>query len=169
MGPDGRPLRAWSRPAARGQLASVPMLTTPAMLVRTTLYALLLQVVAVIALAAAVPRAAAWLTSGGFVTPYYDNNLFALKLAPVPWTEPTVYFSVQTSVQMLALALAAAALITLVRTNPWQHGALPDSVPGPKAAARTTNQAPAAPGGAPNSAPSAAPSAAPAPAPPPAP
>lgn len=140
------------------------MLTTPAMLVRTTLYALLLQLVAVGAMAAAVPHAAGWLTRGGFVTPYYDNNLFALKLAPVPWTEPTVYFSVQTLVQMLALALAVAALITFARTNPWQHGALPDSLPAPKdrsPAARPASQAPAGP--------SAAPAPAPAPAPPPAP
>jgi hypothetical protein len=142
------------------------MLTTPAMLVRATLYALLLQLVAVGALAAAVPHAAGWLTRAGFVTPYFENNLFALKLAPVPWTDPTVYFSVQTLVQMLALALAAAALITLARTNPWQHGALPDSLPGPKdraPAARPPSQAPPAPSGAP------APAPAPAPVPPPAP
>jgi len=145
------------------------MLTTPAMLVRTTLYALLLQLVAVGALAVAVPHAAGWLTRAGFVTPYYDNNLFALKLAPIPWTEPTVYFSVQTLVQMLALALAVAALITFARTNPWQHGALPDSLPGPKdrgPAARPTGQAPTGPTGAPTPptpAPAPAPSTPPAP------
>jgi len=135
------------------------MLTTPAMLVRTTLYVLLLQLVAVVALAAAVPRGAAWLTSAGFVTPYYDNNLFALKLVPVPWTEPAVHFSVQTLVQMLALALAAAAVITFIRTTPWQHGALPDSLPGPKdrgTAPRPSSPAPAAPSGAPSPAPSVA-------------
>ena len=137
------------------------MLATPSVLVRTTLYLLILQLVAVGALAAAVHGAAGWLTRAGFVTPYYDSNVFAQKLAPVPWTEPTVYFSVQTVVQMLAIALAGAALITLARTNPWQHGALPDSLPSPKdkdrPAAKPANQAPPAPSAAPAPPPPAAP------------
>jgi len=99
------------------------------MLVRTALYLLLVQALAIVVVASAVPDGAAWLTLAGFVTPYYDSNVFALKLAPVPWTDPVVYVSVQTLMQMAALAAAGAALITLVRVTPWQHGVLPDSTP----------------------------------------
>ena len=102
------------------------------MLVRTALYLLLVQALATVVIASAVPDGAAWLTVAGFVTPYYDSNVFALKLAPVPWTDPVVYVSVQTLTQMATLAAAGAALITLVRVTPWQHGTLPDSLPPPK-------------------------------------
>ena len=84
---------------------------------------------ATVVIASAVPDGAAWLTVAGFVTPYYDSNVFALKLAAVPWTDPVVYVSVQTLTQMATLAAAGAALITLVRVTPWQHGVLPDSTP----------------------------------------
>lgn len=99
------------------------------MLVRTALYLLLVQALATVVIASAVPNGAAWLTVAGFVTPYYDSNVFALKLAAVPWTDPVVYLSVQTLTQMAALAAAGAALITLARVTPWQHGVLPDSTP----------------------------------------
>jgi len=99
------------------------------MLVRTALYLLLVQALATVVIASAVPDGAAWLTLAGFVTPYYDSNIFALKLAPVPWTDPVVYISVQTLTQMAALAAAGAAMITLARVTPWQHGVLPDSTP----------------------------------------
>ena len=99
------------------------------MLVRTALYLLLVQALATVVIASAVPDGAAWLTLAGFVTPYYDSNVFALKLAPVPWTDPVVYVSVQTLMQMAALAAAGAALITLARVTRWQHGVLPDSTP----------------------------------------
>ena len=99
------------------------------MLVRTALYLLLVQALATVVIASAVPDGAAWLTLAGFVTPYYDSNVFALKLAPVPWTDPVVYISVQTLTQMAALAAAGAAMITLARVTPWQHGVLPDSTP----------------------------------------
>jgi hypothetical protein len=129
------------------------MVTTPTMLVRTTLYALLLQLVLVATIAIAAPQGAARLTTAGFVTPHHDRNFFAWKLAPVPWTDPTVYFSVQTMVQMLALALAAAALITFARTNPWQHGTLPESTPPPRdkesPAAKPTSPTPTAAAAAP--------------------
>jgi len=99
------------------------------MLVRTALYLLLVQALATVVIASAVPSGAAWLTVAGFVTPYYDSNVFALKLAAVPWTDPVVYISVQTLTQMAALAAAGAAMITLARVTPWQHGVLPDSTP----------------------------------------
>jgi len=99
------------------------------MLVRTALYLLLVQALAIVVVASAVPDGAAWLTLAGFVTPYYDSNVFALKLASVPWTDPVVYVSVQTLTQMAALAAAGAALITLARVTRWQHGVLPDSTP----------------------------------------
>ena len=135
------------------------------MLVRTALHLLLAQVLATIVVASAVPKGAAWLTLAGFVTPYYDRNVFAIKLAQVPWTDPAVYFSVQTLTQMAALAAAGAALITLVRVAPWQHGVLPDSTPpakdrggapgkaGSPAPASATASAPASPPAAPGPAP----------------
>lgn len=99
------------------------------MLVRTALYLFLAQVLATDVIAAAVPGGAAWLTLAGFVTPYYDSNVFAVKLAPLPWTDPVVYLSAQTLIQMTALAAAGSALITLARATPWRPGALPDSAP----------------------------------------
>ena len=99
------------------------------MLTRTALYAVVLQLLAVLLVAAVVSGGGALLTTAGFVTPFYDHNLFAVRLAPVPLTDPVVYFSVQTLVQVLAVALAVSALITAVRTNPWHHGTLSDSTP----------------------------------------
>lgn len=102
------------------------------MLMRTALWALLVQVLVVAVVSSAVPRGGAWMTTTGFVTTYYDTNIFAVKLVAYPWTDPTVYLSVQTLAQMAALALAFSALLTLARTNPWHHGVLPDSTPPPK-------------------------------------
>lgn len=102
------------------------------MLARTALYLLVVQALVISVIASAVPHGAGWLTSAGFVTAYYDSNVFAVKIAPIPWTDPSVYASVQSVVQMLAVALAGAALFTIARTNPWHHGALPDSLPPPK-------------------------------------
>lgn len=99
------------------------------MLIRTVLYGLLIQLLAIIVIAAAIPGGASWLTLVGYVTAFYDHNVFALHIVSVPWTDPAVFISLQTSVQMLAVAMAAAGLITLARTNPWQHGVLPDSAP----------------------------------------
>ena len=139
------------------------------MLVRTALYLLLVQALAIVVVASAVPDGAAWLTLAGFVTPYYDSNVFALKLAPVPWTDPVVYLSVQTLTQMATLAAAGAALITLVRVTPWQHGTLPDSIPPPKekgsGPGKGGSQAPAASPAPPAAAVPASPPAAPGPAP----
>ena len=137
------------------------------MLVRTALYLLLVQALATVAIASAVPSGAAWLTVAGFVTPYYDSNVFALKLAPVPWTDPVVYVSVQTLMQMAALAAAGAALITLVRVTPWQHGVLPDSTPPAKDKGSGQGKAgsPAAAPATPAAAAPASPPAAPGPAP----
>lgn len=147
------------------------MRTTPALLIRTAAYLLLGQALAVLVIAAAVPRGAAWMTVSGFVTPWYDSNVLAVKLLSVPWTDPTVFVSVQTMTQMIAIAAAGSALITLARTNPWERGALPDSaassIPKEKKPARAgappaTGSAPAA--AAPAPAP-AAPALPPAPAP----
>lgn len=99
------------------------------MLVRTALYWLLAQALLIIVIASAAPGGASWLTLAGFVTPWYDDNFFALRLISVPWTDPRVWVSLQTLVQMLAVAMAAAAITTMARTNPWQHGVLPDSAP----------------------------------------
>jgi len=107
----------------------VGVLTTPAMLARTALYLLLAQLLLVAGAAAVVPHASEWLTVAGFVTPYYDNNVFAIKILVLPWTDPAVYVSVQTLTQMVSLALMGSALITLFRTNPWQSGPLPESTP----------------------------------------
>lgn len=79
-------------------------------------------------IASAVPHGGAWCVRAGFCTAWYDRNPFAVKLARIPWTDPTVYLSVQTLIQMLALAAAGAALITYARTNPWHHGGLPETV-----------------------------------------
>lgn len=118
------------------------------MLVRTTMYLLLVQVLVVVVIAAAVPEGAAWLTLTGFVTAYYDSNFFALKLVAVPWTDPPVYFSVQTLTQMIALAAAGSALITAARVTSWQPGTLPDSAPAPKNSVGRAGSPPdAAPGG----------------------
>lgn len=108
------------------------MRTTPAVLVRTALYVLLAQALVIVVVAAAVPGAAAWLVLAGFVTAFYDTNVFAIRLLAVPWTAPPVYVTVQTLVQMLAVAAAVSALVTLARVYRWQHGALPDSAPPPK-------------------------------------
>ena len=105
------------------------------MLVRTALYALAVQLLLSVVIAVVIPHGAAWLTTAGFVTPYYDHNVFAIKLVPVPWTDPRVYISVQTLVQMLALSMTVSALVTLARTNPWHHGAPPESTPPVKDAA----------------------------------
>lgn len=99
------------------------------MLIRTVLYGLLIQLLVIIVIAAAIPGGASWLTLAGYVTAFYDHNVFALHIVSVPWTDPAVFISLQTFVQMLAVAMAAAGLITLARTNPWQHGVLPDSAP----------------------------------------
>ena len=45
------------------------------MLARTALYLLLVQALATVVIASAVPDGAAWLTVAGFVTPYYDSNM----------------------------------------------------------------------------------------------
>lgn len=99
------------------------------MLARTAIYALLGQLLVIVVVAAAVPGGSSWLVLSGFATAYYDRNLFAVRIAALPWTEPAVYVSIQTAVQMLMVALVIAGTSTLVRTNPWQHGVLPDSSP----------------------------------------
>lgn len=104
-------------------------MNTPATLARIAGYWIVGQALVIIVLAAAVPNGASWLVLLGFVTAYYDDNVFAVHVATVPWTDPPVYFTVQTLVQMLAVAAVAASLTTLVRTNPWQHGVLPNSTP----------------------------------------
>jgi hypothetical protein len=104
-------------------------MNTPAALVRTVVYWLIGQALLIIVVAAAVPQGASLLVLTGFVTAYYDDNLFAVRIVRVPWTDPSVYVSIQTLTQMVAVAAAAAALTTLVRTNPWQHGVLPNSTP----------------------------------------
>lgn len=112
------------------------------MLVRMALYWLMAQALVIVVVAAAVPGGSSWLTLAGFVTANYDDNIFALHLVCVPWTDPAAYVSLQTFVQMLSVAMAAAALTTLVRTNPWQHGVLPDStVPGRDKPARAPGPA----------------------------
>jgi hypothetical protein len=97
-------------------------MNTPAMLVRIAVYWLATQALLIIVVAAAVPRGTSLLVLTGFVTAYYDDNLFAVRIVRVPWTDPSVYVSIQTLAQMVAVAAAAAALTTLVRTNPWLAG-----------------------------------------------
>jgi hypothetical protein len=92
-------------------------------------YWLAAQALLIIVVAAAMPHGASLLVLAGFVTAYYDDNLFAVRIVRVSWTDPSVYVSIQTLAQMVAVAAAAAALTTLVRTNPWQHGVLRDSTP----------------------------------------
>lgn len=99
------------------------------MLARTAVYALLGQLLVIVVVAAAVPGGSSWLVLSGFATAYYDRNLFAVRIAALPWTDPAVYVSIQTTVQMSMVALVIAGASTLVRTNPWQHGVLPDSSP----------------------------------------
>lgn len=113
------------------------------MLLRTALSALVVQLLLVSLVAAAVPRGGGWLTLAGFVTPYYDRNVFAVHLLPIPATSPQVYLSVQTLVQMLAIALAVSGVVTLARTNPWQHGILPNSTPPAKDPAEKPAKRPA--------------------------
>lgn len=130
------------------------------MLARTIGYWMMGQFLAIVVMAAAVPGGASWLVLLGFVTAFYDDNLFAVHIAAVPWTDPAVYFTVQTVVQMLAVSATVASLVTLVRTNPWQHGALPNSTPpgrdkparqdpdaGPSAAGPAPTAPPPAPAG----------------------
>jgi hypothetical protein len=120
------PRPAWETSAAR---TYGDAMKTPTMLARTAAYWLSAQALLAVVVAAAVPNGASVLVLTGFVTAYYDDNLFAVRIVRVPWTDPSVYVSIQTLVQMVAVAAAAAALTTLVRTNPWQHGVLPDSTP----------------------------------------
>ncbi len=104
-------------------------MNTPALLIRAVLYVLVGQVLVIAVIAIAVPDGASLLTVAGFVTPYYEHNVLAVRIAAIPLTDPTVYVSLQSAAQMLAIALAAAGIFGLVRTNPWQHGVLPDSSP----------------------------------------
>lgn len=124
-------------------------MNTPAMLVRIAGYWLVGEALAITVVAAAIPSGASWLVILGFVTAYYDDNLFAVHVATVPWTDPAVYFTVQTLVQMLTVAAVAASLTTLVRTNSWQHGVLPNSTPPgrDKSARPASDGAPPAPSG----------------------
>lgn len=141
---------------------------TPATLARMALYWLLGQALVIVVVACALPGGSSWLTLAGFVTPHYDNNIFAIRLMRVPWTDPAVFVSLQTAVQMLAVALAGAALVTLVKTNPWEHGVLQDSTPsGRDKPSRSATSAPPAPGPAaiPTPAPAQSPMQSPAPAP----
>lgn len=112
--------------------ATVRRVNTPALLTRTALYVLGVQLALVIVVALAVPGGTSLLTLAGFVTPYYDRNFLAMHLFPIPWTDPTVYVSIQSLAQMVALALLVAGAVGLVKTNPWQHGVLPDSTPPPR-------------------------------------
>lgn len=102
------------------------------LLLRTTLSILVAQVMVIAVLAAAVPGAASTLTLWGFVTPFYADNLFAVHIAPLPWTAPTVYISVQTAAQMLMVALTVAAVVGFFKANSWQHGAAPTPAPAPR-------------------------------------
>lgn len=102
---------------------------TPALLTRTALYTLGVLSLLIVVVASAVPRGAAFLVTTGFVTSKFENSWLTLRLVPIPGTDPTVYVSVQSAVQMLVIALAVAGVVGLIRTNPWQHGALANSTP----------------------------------------
>ncbi|WP_052615659.1 hypothetical protein [Mycobacteroides abscessus] len=105
-------------------------MNTPALLLRTAIYVLVGQILVVVVVAVAVPDGASLLTMTGFVTPYYETNVVgALHILAVPGTHPTVFVSVQSAVQMLALALVASGIFGLIKSNPWEHGVLPDSTP----------------------------------------
>ena len=154
MGRTVTPPRATQRCAAR-LAATVRHVNTPALLARTGLYVLLGQALVIAVLAIAVPGGASLLTLAGFVTPLYDGNFFAAHITPIPWTDPTVYVSIQSAVQMLVVALAVAGVVGLIKTNPWQHGVLPDSTPPgrDKAPASGAPPAPAPPATPPSSRP----------------
>lgn len=116
--------------AAARQIATVRNMNTPALLIRTALYALVGQILVITVIAIAVPSGPSLLTMTGFVTPYYETNVLgALHILAIPSTHPTVFMSVQSAAQMLALALVAAGLVGLIKSNPWEHGILPDSTP----------------------------------------
>jgi hypothetical protein len=102
------------------------------MLLRTAAAWLVGQLLVTVVLSSAVPGGASLLVLAGFVTPGYDHNLFAVRVTQVPWTDPVVWFSVQSVVQNLVVAATAASLVTLFHTNYWQHGVLADSTPPPR-------------------------------------
>lgn len=105
-------------------------MNTPALLIRTALYALVGQILVITVTAIAVPGGTSLLTMTGFVTPYYETNVLgALHILGIPGTHPTVFVSVQSAAQMLALALVSAGVVGLIKSNPWEHGVLPDSTP----------------------------------------
>lgn len=106
---------------------TVARMDTPTLLARTGAYWLVGQMLLITVIASAIPGGASQLVLAGFVTAYYDTNVFAIRLAAVPWTDPAVYISVQSLVQMLIVAAVGSALTTIARTNPWQHGVLPNS------------------------------------------
>lgn len=113
-------------------MSTVANVNTPRLLTRLALCALGVQLLLVLVVAKAVPRGrgTSFLTTSGFVTPEYEHGWFSgLRVAPIPGTDPTVYISVQSLTQMLVIALIFAALAGLLKTNPWQHGALPNSTP----------------------------------------
>ena len=130
------------RGAAR---TTVRAMNTPALLARTILYVLGALSLAIVVLALAVPGGASWLVVMGFITPYYETNVFAVRLFGIPGTDPTVYVSVQSLAQMLMVALAVAGVVGLVRTNPWQHGVLPDSASPGRDRSTASASPPAAP------------------------
>lgn len=129
MGRTVKPLRARAWPAAR-PMSTVRDMNTPAVLIRTASYVLIGQILVILVVAIAVPDGASMLTMAGFVTPYYETNVVgALHILAIPGTHPTVFVSVQSAIQMLALALVAAGIVGLIKSNPWEHGILPDSTP----------------------------------------
>lgn len=109
------------------------------------LYALGAQSLLIAVVACAVPGGASFLTRAGFVTPGYESEPLTLRLMPIPATDPTVFVSAQSLVQMLVVALAIAGFAGLVKTNPWQHGALPNSTPPGRDSAASAPPAPPAP------------------------
>lgn len=134
---------------------------TPRLLTRLALGAMGVQLLLVLVIAAAVPRGrgASFLTLNGFVTPEYERGWFSgLRIVPIPGSDPTVYISVQSLTQLLVFALAFAGLAGLVKANPWQHGALPNSTApgrdsGPPAAGAPPPPPPPPPAAAPSAAP----------------
>lgn len=144
--------------------SNVGTVHTPKMLLQTAAFWLVGQLLVIVVVASAVPGGASALVLLGFVTPAYDHNVFSARAAAVPWTDPTVWFSVQSLLQVAMVAAAASAVITLFRTNSWQHGVLPDSAP-PKPRRPEGETGP--PAGAPAAGPTSPPAAPPGPASPP--
>ena len=120
------------------------MVNTPSLLKRLLLAALGAQVLLVWVVSVALPGGASFLTVVGLVTREKENPPLTVKVVPIPLTDPTVYASVQSLLLMLVFALLFAGLAGLVKTNPWQHGALPNSTP-PGRDTAPPPQAPASP------------------------